>query len=92
MNRTELAAALAAVEVASNIYSLDGNWTALANDGYLMVETGGSWAVQYFERGTTKELARFDSESAACEYLYARLTEPTTLRQLAGRWKPTLPR
>jgi hypothetical protein len=85
MNRRELALALNQQRISSDLYALDGSWTTLANDGYLLAHTRDAWIVQYFERGATRELARFDSESAACDYLYQRLTNATTLEQLRSR-------
>ncbi len=41
MNRTELSEALGQVGLPADLYALDGDWTALANDGYLLVAEGG---------------------------------------------------
>jgi hypothetical protein len=85
VNRAELAAALDQSGLPRAVYSLAGNWTALSNDGYLLVQTCGVWILQFFERGVTSELGRFDSEAVACDNLYELLTKPRTLNQLRSR-------
>lgn len=88
MNRTELAAKLASNGVPAGMYSPRGQWTDLDYDGYLIIESGPNWIVQYFERGITRDLGRFSSESEACEYLFKLLTAPQMLRQLGNRAPP----
>jgi len=44
-------------------------------EGYILEKQNPFWAVLYFERGETRQLASFESESDACEWFYARISK-----------------
>lgn len=43
------------------------------NESYCIRRTIGQWEVYYSEKGQKTDLAKFDLESDACEYLLAKL-------------------
>ena len=44
-------------------------------DGFILEKVEGRWTIYYFERGATREIARFESEFDACEFFYRRMHE-----------------
>ena len=71
MNLSELLIRLRAAGISDAVYSLDPENPPY--DGLLLRKANDKWLVLYSDRGTMRELARLDSEEAACEYFYQRL-------------------
>jgi hypothetical protein len=78
MNRRELGQRLRDEAFRADCFSIDG--TLPPYEGYVLTEVGGVWLVQYFERGETRELARFLSEAEACADFYERLAKDAAVR------------
>ena len=68
MNLSELETALMQSGLPSDTYCLNGG---LPNEAYCIEhEADGRWSVYYSERGLKTGLMTFDTEKAACEYLF----------------------
>lgn len=80
MNRNDLAHRLASEGFRSDLYSLDGGFPALL-EGYVLRSSGGRWTVDYYERGTTRTVAEYASEEAACQRMYEILKDDPTTRK-----------
>lgn len=78
MTKKELQARLQTERFRDDTYTLDG--TTPPYEGCMLVEAHGIWYVQYFERGETREIARFTSENEACERFYEMLDADSTMR------------
>jgi len=44
-------------------------------EGYILESVHGRWIIFYFERGETRDIANFELESDACDYLYRRMQQ-----------------
>ena len=71
MTVSELAALLQTKPFDPNFYELDGSDPRVG--GYNLEKTVDGWHVNYFERGHKSTIARFSSESDACEFLFKKL-------------------
>lgn len=71
MNIAELAQVLEREGYSPSWYSFDKNSPPV--DGYILDKEDGRWRVFYFERGTTREIAAFESEAKACEFFYEKM-------------------
>jgi len=67
MTRTQLEAALAAIGVHANSYSLDG---IRNSDCVCVVSEDGEWRVSYVERDKPAELGKFQTVDAAYDFVY----------------------
>src|SRR5690242_8265275 len=77
MDRRELCEALAAAGVPGGLYEVPGfhEFDLRPPDFRYLRQEGDAWVVGNFERGVHDPHRRFDTEDAACRYLYDRLTE-----------------
>ena len=73
MNSIELKEILMAEGYNSKHFSFDRRSPPL--EGYILEMTGPRWTVFYFERGSTRDIANFESEYDACDYLYEKIKE-----------------
>jgi hypothetical protein len=73
MNVTELAERLKRESYNQFWYSFDRDVPPL--EGYILELVDARWTVFYFERGATRDLANFESEIDACDFLYQRMKE-----------------
>jgi hypothetical protein len=78
MTKAQLESRLRSEGFRADCYTLDGSTPPY--EGYMLTEVHGIWLVQYFERGSTRELERFQSEEAACDAFYARLSKDFVVR------------
>ncbi len=68
MKKAELKAKLEQAGVRPEAYWLDGG---LPNERYVLSqEANGRWDVYYSERGQKRGIRSFDSELAACQFLF----------------------
>lgn len=71
MNSQELSAALDALNIPKDMYSIMQG--GFPNEAFCLVSVGDTWEVYYSERGKKKVSKKFASETEACEYLLAKL-------------------
>jgi len=78
MTKSELAQRLAQEGFRSSSYNLD--WNVPSYEGLVLSNVHGSWLIQYFERGSSREIGRFGSEGEACNKFYEIVSsDPTYL-------------
>ena len=82
MNKSELLQGLKDLKINPDAYAVTGG---SPSETYVLSDEGyGKWAVYYSERGGRNNEMLFQSESAACDELYRRVTsDPST------RWHPS---
>ena len=81
MNRAELQARLAAANISTHAYSLEGD---CEEESYCLENVDG-WRVYYSERGLRTGERVFPTEEEACDHLFGLLIgDPTTRRSVAG--------
>ncbi|SNR84011.1 hypothetical protein [Actinacidiphila glaucinigra] len=78
MDRRELCDALASAGVPGGLYEIPGfhEFDLRPPDFRYLRQEGDVWVVGNVERGVHDPHRRFDTEDAACRYLYDRLTDP----------------
>lgn len=69
MNKKELVEKLTEKNIPKDIYSVSGG---LPNECFCL-NYGERWEVYYSEKGVKKQLFEFDTEDAACKYLFDKL-------------------
>jgi hypothetical protein len=77
MNISELKDALRLGGISPSAYSFFGEGLG---ENYVLGKEGQDWIVYYSERGERQGVRRFESESAACEYFFLKLTAEKTVR------------
>jgi hypothetical protein len=82
MTRRGLIRRLNELGVYRGSYSLDGS---TAGEQFVVSREGGRWAVYYFERGDRVSERVHDTESAAYEDLFERVTRDPTTRCRPGQ-------
>ncbi|WP_431967087.1 hypothetical protein [Actinacidiphila sp. bgisy160] len=77
MDRRELSEALASARVPGGLYEIPGfhEFDLRPPDFRYLRQEGGAWVVGNYERGVYEPHRHFDTEDAACRYLYDRLTD-----------------
>lgn len=77
MDRRELCEALASEGVPGGLYQIPGfhEFDLRPPDFRYLRREGDAWVVGNFERGVHDPHGRFDTEDAACRYLYDQLTD-----------------
>ena len=73
MNAAELKDLLESEGYAHRWYSFDRGEPPI--DGYILEKVAERWTVFYFERGESRNIASFESESDASEFFYHRMRE-----------------
>lgn len=78
MTRQELQTALLKDGIREDVFSLFGGHPT---ERYVLSQDGQKWSVYYSERGNEVGKRVFDSEDAACRYLYEKLIRDRLARR-----------
>lgn len=83
MTLSDLSAMLVQEGIPNNRYSLKGG---LPSDS-LCIDKEEKWIVYYSDRGHRYQLMKFETEDAACRYLYTELIKDKEKMRVRGQWR-----
>ena len=71
MDRLELKRKLLDAGYLPDTFSVDDSWPSY--EGFALRHDRNEWHVRYIERGKVTDVGRFDTETKACQFMYAEM-------------------